>query len=88
MQKAYVWSKKIHRLMMWVVLFLGSGMMLGGVIMHQELEGEWYPTLIDTALVRNLHNQMAIPFTLALLTMMVTGIVMWGVPKILSRNKI
>lgn len=84
LQFVYVWSKKIHRLMMWVVLFIGSGMMVGGLVMHRELEGEWYPPFIDSVLVRQLHNTMAVPFTLALGVMMLTGLLMWGVPKILA----
>lgn len=86
LQQVYLWSKKIHNLMMWVVLSIGSGMMFSGLVMHRELEGEWYPPFVDTALVRSLHNKMATPFTLALSTMMVTGLAMWSVPKILSRR--
>lgn len=72
--------------MMWVVLVIGSGMMVGGLVMHRELEGEWYPPFIDSALVRQLHNTMAVPFALALGVMMLTGLLMWGVPKILSKR--
>lgn len=86
LQQVYVWSKKIHRLMMWVVLVIGLGMMVGGLVMHRELEGEWYPPFIDSILVRELHNTMAVPFALALGVMMATGLLMWGVPKILSKR--
>ena len=84
LQQIYIWSKKIHKLMMWVLLLIGSGMMIGGLVMHRELEGEWYPPFIDSALVRELHNKMAVPFSLALGVMMLTGLIMWGVPKILA----
>ena len=87
LQQIYAWSKKIHKWMMWVVLLLGSGMMFGGLVMHRELEGEWYPPFVDTALVRSLHNTMAVPFTVALSLMMLTGLLMWGIPKILMSRK-
>lgn len=72
--------------MMWVVIIIGTGMMIGGMVMHRELAGEWYPPFIDSLQVRVLHNKMATPFTLALLTMMVTGFVMWLVPIVLARR--
>lgn len=86
MQLLYVWAKKIHRVVMWVALALGSGMMFGGLVMHQQLEGGWIPPGVDTLLVRELHNTMAVPFTVALLLMMITGLIMWIVPKILSKR--
>ena len=87
LQLIYAWSKKIHNWMMWLMLLIGSGMTIGGLIMHRELEGEWYPSFIDIVLVRWLHNQMATPFAIVLGVMMLTGVVMWGVPKILIHRK-
>lgn len=72
--------------MMWILLFIGSGMTIGGLVMHRELEGEWYPPFIDSSQVRELHNRMAVPFALTLAVMMLTGLIMWGVPKILSKR--
>lgn len=85
-QLIYFWSKKIHRLAMWVMTVLGTGMAIGGLVLHRELEGEWLPTFIDTTLIRYWHNKMASPFALFLALMIVTGLVMWAVPKILSNR--
>ncbi len=72
---------------MWITMVIGSGMTLGGILMHRAIEGEWYPPFIDLLLVRELHNKMAVPFALSLGIMMLTGLLMWGVPKILGRRK-
>lgn len=82
----FVWSKKVHRLAMWVIIVLGTGMAGGGLLLHREVEGEWLPAVIDTGLIRFWHNKLATPFALVLAIMMVTGIFMWMVPKILARR--
>lgn len=58
----------------------------GGMILHRELEGEWIPPELDTLLIRYWHNKMASPFALFLTIMIVTGLLMWAIPKILSRK--
>lgn len=83
-QLIYFWSKKIHRLAMWVMVVLGTGMAVGGLVLHRELEGEWLPSIIDTVFVRYWHNKMATPFALFLAIMIGTGLLMWAIPKILS----
>lgn len=86
-QLVFLWSRKIHRLAMWLVLLFGSAMMLGGLVMHQEIKGEWYPEFINSSVMRDLHVTLAIPFTVVLIVMMATGVLMWAIPKIIqSRN--
>ena len=58
----------------------------GGLMLHRELEGEWIPSFVDTIFIRYWHNKMATPFAFFLMIMIVTGILMWGIPKILSRR--
>lgn len=87
-QQLFLWSKKIHRLAMWVVMLLSIAMGGSGMVMHRELEGEWLPELIDTLVLREWHNRLSTPFAIFLGIMLITGLIMWGVPKILSkRNK-
>lgn len=86
LQLIYFWSKKIHRLAMWVMTVLGTGMAVGGLVLHRELEGEWIPALIDTSLIRYWHNKIASPFALFLAVMIGTGLIMWAVPKILANR--
>lgn len=85
-QLVYLWSKKIHRLAMWLMLFLGAGMTMGGLILHREVEKEWLPLFVDTGLIRYWHNQMATPFALVIVIMSVTGFLLWAVPKILAKK--
>lgn len=85
-QLVYFWSKKIHRLTMWLVTVLGIGMASGGLLLHRELEGEWIPEFINTLTIRYWHNKLASPFALVLAIMIGTGILMWGIPKILSKR--
>jgi len=86
LRSLYFWSKKIHNLVMWLVIALGGVMMMGGLLLHKEVEGESLPQFIDMILVRRIHNLLAVPFTLVLGLMMATGILMWLLPK-LMRNR-
>ena len=85
-QTVYAWSKKIHKLVMWIAIIMGAGMSAGGLLLHKEVEGEAVPSIIDMVLVRRLHNQISQPFVMVLGIMMATGFLMWGVPKIIARN--
>jgi len=85
MQQIYPWAKKIHNWVMWGVVLLGSWMMASGYLMHKELEGE-LRIAIDMKFVRFWHNEVSQYFLVVLLLQMLTGLLMWGVPKILSRR--
>lgn len=83
-QKIYAFSKEVHRLAMWVAIILGVPLAITGLLLHKIVEGEWLNiSFIDPAMVRFLHNKLSTPFALILALMMVTGFVMWGVPKLL-----
>jgi hypothetical protein len=84
LQVIYFWSKKIHKVSMWVVVVLGSWMMLSGFLMHRELEGSSLPAGIEVDFFRFWHNALSQYFLVFLLAQMVTGLLMWGVPKLLS----
>lgn len=60
-------------------------MMGSGWLMHRELEGEWIP-VVDMVWVRANHNAVSQYFLVVLGVQMVTGLLMWGVPKVLSRK--
>jgi hypothetical protein len=80
----YFWAKKIHKVCMWGVVVLGSWMMLSGFFMHRELEGSALPASIDVDFFRFWHNAVSQYFLLFLLLQMVTGLLIWGVPKLLN----
>lgn len=76
MQQVFLWAKKLHRLFMWLAVLLGIPLALTGLLME---DGEGYG-------VRALHRLVSTPFAAVLLLMMVTGLLIWGVPKILSKR--
>lgn len=87
-QKVYLWNKKIHNYVMWGVIFLGLWMMGSGILMNRQLEGEWIPVAArEMAGVRSWHNEISQWFVIFFGIQMVTGVVMWGVPKLLRRKR-
>lgn len=86
LQQVFLWSKKIHRWLLWFVTVLGSFMMLSGYLMNKELEGE-SPVSVEIMLfMRTWHNKLSSYFLIVLLLMMMTGLLMWGVPKLIQRQ--
>ncbi len=83
-QQIYFWSKKIHRLAMWFSIVFGVPLALSGVMIHKLMEGEFFLIPFDESTVRFVHNKVSNPFALTLAVMMVTGFLMWLVPKIMS----
>ncbi len=53
--------------------------------MHRELEGDWIPQ-IDMLWIRGWHNRVSTWFLVVLLVQIGTGLLMWGVPKILRKH--
>lgn len=86
LQLVYTWSKKIHRLAMWFAILLGVPLATSGLLLHKIVEGESLPFPIDPLQIRWLHGKVSTPFALILALMMVTGFLMWVIPKILSRR--
>ena len=70
MIKLYSLSKKIHRLLAWVVAATGSVMAATGISMK-------YGILLDPISARVVHNLFSTYFVIALVPMGLTGIVMW-----------
>lgn len=88
LQQIYGWAKKIHNWLLWFVTALGLWMMLSGYLMHKELEGESMISGQAMLFMRFWHNKISQYFLVVLGAQMVTGLVMWGVPKILSKRTI
>jgi len=70
----YLWSKKLHRLTMWLAIVTGVPLALTGLLLDEG----------GGLQVRAIHRLMSKPFALSLALMMVTGLVMWAVPKVLE----
>ena len=54
--------------------------------MHRELEGEGLVSAEIMLFLRFWHNKTSTYFLVVLLLQMVTGLAMWGIPRILSRR--
>ena len=86
LQQVNAWSKKILNWTMWAVVLLGSWMMVSGYLMHKELEGESLLPVATMLFMRAWHNRVSQYFLVFLGLQMLSGLLMWGVPKILSRR--
>lgn len=86
LQQVFYWSRKIHTLLMWLAILFGVPLAITGVLLHQIVEGESSFFLLDPYMVRWLHSKVSNPFALVLAGMMITGFLMWIIPKILSKR--
>lgn len=59
-------------------------MMLSGYLMHNELEGQLLASQETLEFVRFWHNGVSQYFLVFLLLQMATGLLIWGVPKMLG----
>ena len=64
----YLLAKKIHRVLVLIILVTGIFMMVTGVCMYL---GQYFT--IDPLLIRYLHNKLSILFAIVLGVMMITG---------------
>lgn len=69
---------------MWFAILFGIPLALSGVVLHKLIEGEFFLIPIDESTVRFVHNKASNPFALTLAVMMITGFLLWLVPKMLS----
>lgn len=78
----YIWSKKIHRWSMWFAIGLGVPLSLTGIVM--EKSNLFEPILGLQTLVwgRSFHREISTKFVLALAVMIITGLLMWGIPEL------
>lgn len=84
LNKLYIWSRKIHRLVLFAVVALTLLMGTTGLFMKYT---EFADSLnIDQGLIRYLHNQLSVYFAIVLGVMMCTGLFMYIFP-ILARRR-
>lgn len=65
------------------MLPLGLWMMVSGYLLHKSVEGEGVAG-VNMLWVRRWHNEVSQWFLAVLAAQMVTGVAMWGVPKLLQ----
>lgn len=71
---------------MWFAIALGVPLAITGVIMEEEGFLFWAVSNDLGYKVREIHRLCSNKFALVLAIMMVTGFLMWGIPKLLSRR--
>ncbi len=80
--KIYLYARAIHRFLVIIISFLTLIMAGTGIILHQSSEGENLPKNIDVNLARYIHNQLSVLFTVVLVLMALSGIIMYIYPLI------
>lgn len=87
-QKLYIWSKKIHRLAMWITIVLSILMGSTGLLLEAEISGQrsGLRSLFNMKAVRSLHGATGKWLVLALSIMIMTGLVMWAYPLWIKRQ--
>lgn len=85
----YGWAKKVHNLMVWLMVFLGGVMTVTGWVLHEAVGGEGGVLLgvVNGRWARVVHRSLAQPFGLVLGVMTATGLIMWLFPRIMRKIK-
>lgn len=86
-QQLYAWSKKIHRLTMWLMILLGVPQAVTGVLLEDGTK--WRQVLGRETMgkVLELHAFVGSKFAIILAVMMVTGVLMWLLPELQKRKR-
>jgi len=84
MIKLYLFSKKIHRVLVLIITVIGVIMSITGVLLKYTFISTKF-SFIDLGLVRFIHNSLSPFFVIIFFGMMITGIIMYLFP--LVRNK-
>lgn len=78
MSKLFLWCKKIHRLLVLIIVASTLIMAATGILMKYQLDA--------TGQIRYVHNQMSIIFTVLLSVMAATGLFMYFFPLLIKRK--
>lgn len=84
MIKLYLFSKKIHRVLVLIITVIGVLMSITGVLLKYTFISTKF-SFIDLGLIRFIHNNLSPFFVIIFFGMMITGIIMYLFP--LVRNK-
>lgn len=86
--KFYLFSKKIHRLLVFVVIVLGLFMMASGLMLKYTAFVIDNLKFIDLIMIRYLHNSVSVIFTAVLFVMMLTGVLMYFLPMMIRKKSV
>jgi len=85
MTKIYLWSKKIHRILVIVIIFITIIMAGTGIFLKYSATFSRV-SFIDLGLVRYIHNNLSVLFATILFLMIVTGAMMYVYPWYVQRK--
>ena len=83
MIKLYLFSKKIHRILVIVIITLGIIMSVTGTTLKYPFFARLFN--LDLGLIRQLHNNLSPFFVVVLLLMSLTGLMMYSYPLLRKR---
>jgi len=84
MTNLYLFSKKIHRILVLIIFVIGILMGITGIFLKYSFIAAKF-TFMDLGLMRYIHNNLSPYFFIVFLGMLITGLVMYIFP--LTRNK-
>jgi hypothetical protein len=73
MIKIYLFMKKVHRILVLIIITLGLFMGATGTLLKFSAFSAKYFSFFDLGLIRYLHNQISIYFSIVLLLMIFSG---------------
>ncbi len=79
--------KKIHRILVLIIITLGLFMIATGTLLKFSAFSTKYFSFFDLGLIRYLHNQISIYFSIILLLMIFSGSWMYVYSWLKGRNK-
>lgn len=87
MTNTYTLSRKIHRILVLIILTLGLIMTLTGTLLKYTKIANEHLTFIDLNFIRYLHSQLSTYFGIVLVLMIITGAWMYVYPVIQRRKR-
>lgn len=88
MTKFYLFTKKIHRLSVLIILAISLFMAGTGLLLRYPAISTDHLTFIDLGLIRYLHNRMSLYFAIVLAIMSLTGLWMFLYPWLMHRKQL
>ncbi len=82
MTNTYLISKKIHRLLVLIILTIGLLMAVTGLMLKYPSFAMEYLPFLNLGKIRYLHNSLSLYFSIVLVLMIMTGIWMYIYPSI------
>lgn len=86
MKKLYLISKQIHRLLVIMITGLGAAMAGTGIMLKYPVTSAGLLPGLSLGLVRFIHSTLSTAFSVVLVLMIATGLVMYVIPWIQKRR--